>query len=126
MTAENVFGYSTAIWQRFSEPVHGGSLAGADVVSAEAGSAAARALLRVQVRLDASTVEEARFGAYGCPTTLAVGEWLASRLQGQMVAGLGAISAAEIRAALEIPDDRAHCALMGEDVVRRLLTQVAP
>lgn len=123
---ENVFGYSAEVWRRFREPVHAGRLEGSGVVAAQAGSAAAHAVLRVELRLEAGAVRDARFGAYGCPTTIAVGEWLASRLQGRALAALGAISVAEIRAALEIPDDRAHCALMGEDVVRQLLEQVAP
>lgn len=126
MSPDNVFDYPAPVWQRFAAPTHGGKLEGVDVVTAEAGSAAAHGLLRIQVRLDGGAVREARFSAYGCPTTIAVGEWLASRLQGQAVAALSAISAAEIRDALEIADDRAHCALMGEDVIRQLLKQVAP
>jgi hypothetical protein len=34
---------------------------------------------------------------------------------------MAAIGAPEIRQALEIPEDKAHCALMGEDVLRSLM-----
>ncbi|MGH8461753.1 MAG: iron-sulfur cluster assembly scaffold protein [Stenotrophobium sp.] len=126
MIPENVFAYSAPVWQRFSGAAHAGALDGSDVITAEAGSAAVRALLRIQVRVAGGVVHAAKFRAYGCPTAIAVGEWLAAGLEGKTVADLRAPAVAEIRRALEIPDDRAHCALMGEDVIRQLLKQVAP
>ena len=126
MNPDNVFGYPAPIWQRFFAPAHAGVLSESGVITAEAGSAAVRALLRVQVRLEAGRVREARFRAYGCPTTIEGGEWLAASLEGQTAASLRVPVAAEIRKTLEIPDDRAHCALMGEDVARQLLRQIAP
>jgi len=55
------------------------------------------------------------------PTTIAVGEWLAEQAQGRAIEDLRGIDAGDIRAALEIPDDRAHCAILGEDVLMQLL-----
>ena len=53
-----------------------------------------------------------------------VGEWLAASLVGSKPAEWPRITASGIRQALEISDDRAHCALMGEDVLRALAKQV--
>lgn len=114
----NVHAYPAPIWRRFAEPAHGGLLRGADVLVAEAGSPAARALLRLSVRLQQGRVQAARFQAYGCPVAIAVGEWMAERLERSQPFVLP--DAAAIRAALEITEDKAHCALMGEDVVRAL------
>lgn len=122
-TPENVFGYSDAVWRRFIASAHAGALSGTGVKTAEAGSPAVKALLRISVKLEQDQVTEARFLAYGCPVTIAVGQWLAEQLIGQKLAGLR-LQAADIRTALEIPDDRTHCALMGEDVIRRLQEQL--
>ncbi|NGY04543.1 iron-sulfur cluster assembly scaffold protein [Solimonas terrae] len=119
---QNIYAYTEPVWQRFREPAHAGRLdAGSQVFSAEAGSAAARSLLRLQVELASGAVRRARFQAYGCPSAIAVGEWLAERLEATPLAAWHAIDAAGIRAALEITEDKAHCALMGEDVLRALL-----
>ena len=99
-------------------------LQGEGVLSAEAGSPAAKSLLKLQLKMAQGVVSEAAFRAYGCPTAIAVGEWLAASLPGQKAAEWSRISASGIRQALEIPDDRAHCALMGEDVIRALAQQI--
>ncbi|MEQ1438580.1 aminotransferase class V-fold PLP-dependent enzyme [Fontimonas sp. SYSU GA230001] len=111
--------YPQAVWRRFIRPAHVGTIAGA--VHARARTPAARAQLDLSLRLDPL---QARFSAYGCPYTLAVGEWLAETLEREGAAVLRRIDAAAIRAALEIPEARAHCALMGEDVVRSLWQQI--
>jgi len=120
----NAFDYAEPIWQRFSAPGHVGDLHGEGVFSAEAGSPAAKSLLRIQIKLMQGVVTEAAFRAYGCPTAIAVGEWLATNLKGKASADWAQLSASKIRQTLEIPDDRAHCALMGEDVIRALSKQV--
>ena len=121
----NVFGYHEPIWQRFRAPRHAGRLSAADVVEAQAGSPATRSVLRLQVEMDGAAVARARFQAYGCPTAIAVGEWLAEQLEQQPRERWAAIDVATIRASLEIPEDKAHCALMGEDVLRALLQKMS-
>lgn len=120
---DNAYGYAAPIWQRFARPSHAGSFeAGTDgVVSGEAGSPAARSVLRLQLRFADGAVAEARFKAYGCPTSIAVGEWIAAWSVGRKAPELAALSAAHLREVLEIPDDRAHCALLGEDALRAAL-----
>lgn len=123
--ADNVYGYAAPIWSRFARPAHAGALSGDGVVRAEAGSPAARSVLRLAARVAGGRILEARFQAYGCPTAIAVGEWAAAWLEEQGAVASVVPGAAQIRARLEIPEDRAHCALMGEDVLRALLQQVS-
>ncbi|WP_020648572.1 iron-sulfur cluster assembly scaffold protein [Solimonas variicoloris] len=123
---ENVYAYREPIWARFRAPRHGGRLPdGGRLLEAQAGSPAAHSVLRLQLGLDGTTVARVRFQAYGCPTAIAVGEWLAEQLEGQPLTRLAAIDAGAIRDALEIPEDKAHCALMGEDVLRALQQQMS-
>lgn len=116
----NTFEYSAAVWQRFNRSAHAGRLHGPGTRSAEAGSVAARSLLRLQLRETAGKAE-ARFQAYGCPTAIAVGEWLCERIEALGLPSLAGLRAPDIRQALEISEDRIHCALMGEDVIKALL-----
>ena len=122
----NVYGYPAAVWVRFSAGTHAGRLQGAEVVSVQAGTVAGKSLLALDAQVEQGRIADARFLAYGCPVTVAVGDWVAEQLRGAEVAALHSprYQAASIRAALEIPDDRAHCALMGEDLVRHLAEAV--
>jgi NifU-like protein involved in Fe-S cluster formation len=122
----NPFGYGELVWRLFNEAPHAGSFPAnvSDVVSATASTPAAKAALRLQARLHDRKVAEARFRAHGCPTTIAVGAWIADWMIGRDVEELPRLEAATLRAALEIPDDRAHCALVGEDALKALFSAI--
>ena len=123
----NVFGYPDAVWRRFVAPAHAGAFAAGEpgVISAQAATPAARFVVRLALKLADGRVQTAKFLAYGCPVTIAVGEWLAEQAPGRSIQELAAIDAPAIRAALEIPDERAHCAVLGEALVRNLVKQVS-
>jgi NifU-like protein involved in Fe-S cluster formation len=125
-TESNPFGYPEPIWQLFTHPPHLGEFTPgtAGVVTGEAGSKAARSVLRLQLRFEQGRVAETRFRAYGCPNSIAVGGWIAQWSRGKDVRELAALRAADLRQALEIPDDRAHCALLGEDALRAALAEL--
>ncbi len=116
--AGNVFAYPAPVWVRFTALSHAGVLSGANVLVARAGTPASKAVL--ELSLVPGSPPRARFRGYGCPYTLAVGQWLAETLERDGITALGRIDARAIRQALEIPEDRAHCALMGEDLIRSL------
>jgi NifU-like protein involved in Fe-S cluster formation len=121
----NPFGYPEPIWRWFRSAPRAGEFAPGTpgVVTGEAGSKAARSRLRLQLRLAGGRVRDARFRAYGCPTSIAVGAWLADWAVGKDRVELAALSAARLRQELEIPEERAHCALLGEDALRAILEQ---
>jgi NifU-like protein involved in Fe-S cluster formation len=129
MSLPNVFGYPAPVWRRFREPAHAGAMVanGAPLLCARAGTPASRSLIELALRVDAAgRVTEARFQAYGCPTTIAVGEWLAEQAQGRTLAQWAEITASDIRGSLEIAEDRIHCAVMGEEIVRSMSKQAGP
>lgn len=117
----NPFGYSDPVWRLFTETPRAGELDGPGTRTGTAGTPASHAWLQLQARLRGARVEDARFRAYGCPTTIAVGAWLAERAVGRSLDELAAIRAPELRQALEIPDSHLHCALLGEDAVKSLV-----
>lgn len=120
---ENPFGYGAQVWRLFQETPGAGAFGEGTpgVVTGQAGTPAARSVLRLQLRFEHGRVADARFRAYGCPTSIAVGAWIAGWAQNKAADELLALTAARLRAALEIPDERAHCALLGEDALRAAL-----
>jgi NifU-like protein involved in Fe-S cluster formation len=117
----NPLGYPAQVWRRFIETSRGGALEPATGVSAaEVGSHAGKFRLRLECRMADGRVSDARFRAWGCPYTIAVGGWLADWCIGRPVADLLTTPVEELRADLEIPEDRAHCWLMAQDVLREL------
>lgn len=119
----NPFGYPEPVWRLFLETPRAGTLEAPDLVAA-ATTPSSRARLSLQVKMSGTRIGDARFQAYGCPTTIAVGAHVAGQVVGREARELAAIDAKSIKEALEIPDDRTHCALLGEDLVRSLLSQV--
>lgn len=121
---DNVHEYPSAVWRHFSSA---GEYAGRfpagtlGLLSLHAENRAAASTLALQLRLgDDGRVAEARFQALGCPVGIAVGSWLAQRAPGLAPAELRALDVRQLRAALEIPEDKLHCALMGEDLLRQI------
>jgi NifU-like protein involved in Fe-S cluster formation len=121
MSGDNPFGYSARVWRLFIETPRSGLLEGAGVLTGAAETHANRNRLQFQVRVEEEHVTDARFQAYGCPTTIAVGAWLAGEVIGKTLPELAAFKAKDIRQTLEIPEDRLHCVLMAEDAIKSLL-----
>ncbi|HEX4872544.1 MAG TPA: cysteine desulfurase family protein [Nevskiaceae bacterium] len=116
--------YPSPVWQRFCAPTRVGAVAAAPEQH-EIGTRAGRDRLWLGVWRDASgRVQQACFQALGSPYTIALGQWLCESLSA--ASGPLQPSAAIIRAALEIPEERAHCALMGEEALLALSPPVIP
>ena len=118
----DAFGYGDKVWRRFTAAARSGAFPGA--ASGAATTPASKGELRLHLKVESGRVADARFQAYGCPTTIAVGDWLAEHAAGRPVAELAGLNAPQIRSALEIPDERAHCAFLGEDALKAALQAV--
>ena len=120
----NPYGYSETVWRLFQAAPRAGIFSPGSALSVAAATPANRSVLTLHLQIEQERVSDARFQAYGCPTTIAVGAWLAQQAVGRRPEELSGIKAATIRQALEIPDERSHCALLGEDVIQALLVKV--
>lgn len=125
---ENPLGYPAEVWRLFRETPRAGRFdpATLGLIAAEAGTPAGNFRLRLECRIEADRVVDAQFQAFGCPYTIAVGAWLADWCVDRRSADLAAPPVADLRSALEIPDDRAHCWLMAQDVLRALDPDATP
>lgn len=121
--SDNVFDYPAPLWTQFLEAAsNSGEFAAgtADVVTVKVENRASASWLALHLRVAESRVLDARFTAFGCPVGIAVGHWLAVWAIGKTIAELQALTTAELRRVLEIPDDKLHCALMGEDALKSI------
>ena len=117
--------YPRPVWARFMAPAYAAPEGqGADLVL-EATTPAAALRLQLHVEKAGVRIGRCRFRAYGCPFTIAVGDWLAQWCEGRSVAEVAEFSADQLREALEIPDSRAHCGLMAQDLLRDLMVELS-
>jgi NifU-like protein involved in Fe-S cluster formation len=61
-----------------------------------------------------------RYGALGCPWVIAACEWACRQVEGGRVAGLGAVDAAAMAAALAAPAEKTGSLLVVEDALAEL------
>jgi nitrogen fixation NifU-like protein len=118
--------YSDAVLERIREPRYAGTLnpADANVGTGEAGSLERGTLIRVQVRVEAGYVADARFKAFGCSAAIASASLVAERLQGLKVNEAGALTPQSVIDALELPSERVHAAEIAVEAARRAIAMV--
>lgn len=120
---ENSFEYPAPVWTRFLEAArNAGSYPEGTpgLTTARVENRASASWLALHCIVKAGLVVDARFTAFGCPVGVAVGHYLAAAAVGRPLAALRALTTAHLRQMLEIPDDKLHCALMGEDALKSL------
>ena len=124
--AANIHGYPQPVWQYFTNTPRVGTfdVTCSGFVQGRACTPATHAVLELSLLIRQEHVADARFRAYGCPTTIAVGAWLAQWCVGRDIQELASLCAVELSQALEIDENRTHCALMGEDVVQALIVHI--
>lgn len=113
-----VLDYSPVIWEHFRRPRRVGGLAFAGAGgSGEAGSAAERALLRIQLAVAGGRVVDAAFKAYGCGATIACGSWAADWAVGKTPDQAAGLSSGEIAAVLALPALKIRSAVLAEQAL---------
>jgi cysteine desulfurase len=121
---DNPLGYPAAVWRLFRQTPRAGRLRAGP--AAEVGTPAGPFRLRLQVETADGRIVDAAFLAHGCPYCVATGAWLAQWLVGRPVADCARPPIAALRDELEIPEDRAHCWLMAQDVLGELRRRLDP
>ena len=91
---------------------------GIDVCTGRAGDREQGAEVRLQLRVAAGRVVDARFLAFGCPHFLAAASWLTDRLRDQGPAELEAWDWREAASVLEVPAAKYGRLLTLQDAVR--------
>lgn len=121
----NVHEYPEPVWQRFQHPAHAGCVTGV-TAEAIARSRADGAVIELQLRHAQQRITDVGYQVTGCPFTVAAAQWFAEQLQGREVSSLNGQWVAATLAALEIPPEKAHCAVMIDDLAQGLAAQRDP
>ncbi len=117
--------YSARAAEHFRNPRNVGDLPGATHVG-EARHERTAARVRLALRIESGRVEEARFRALGCSGTIAACSAATELVRGRPVAEAAALSPADVEAALDgLPEERAHCAPLVVEALRRALAASA-
>jgi NifU-like protein involved in Fe-S cluster formation len=111
--------YSTEVRQRFTAPARVGDISNGAGEICE-GSAEDRSLavwVRFQVQVQAGTIRQARFRAFGCPHTLAAADRVAALLEGRSLDDFRAIDWPTLADEIGLPREKFGKLLRIEDAL---------
>ena len=131
MAREPTSDYSETLLDHYKRPRNLGDLDDADAVAIVHDDVCGD-VVRLAVRVEPATkpeerkITEARFKAYGCAAAIASGSIVTELLKGSTVEQAAAITDAAITEALGgLPPRRVHAAVLGREVVKSVLRQLA-
>jgi nitrogen fixation NifU-like protein len=108
----------------FQRPRHGGSLP-QPTHEGWSGSVTGSRFMRIQLRLQDGSIEDACFGTYGCAPAIAAGSYLCDRIIGQSIERALDYTADQLNTDLgELPPARRFCADLAIDALRDALLRV--
>jgi NifU-like protein involved in Fe-S cluster formation len=117
--------YSSEVRRRFLTPARAGAILSNDGtwVAGAAEDRSLNVLVRFQVQLKGSTIQQVRFQAYGCPHSLAAADLIASELEGRPLGGLLDIDLDQAASAITLPREKYGLLLRIEDALAVCHTQ---
>ena len=95
-----------------------------NVGTGEAGTLDAGTVTRIQVRVAAGTVAEARYQVFGCSAAIASASLVAERLEGAPLEAGRALTAGDVIDALHLPAERAHVAHLAVRAAQAAIAEV--
>lgn len=112
-------GYSQQVVDHYYEPRNLGRFAtAANVGTGWAGSPELGGVIRLQVRVDASgIIEDTRFKAYGCGSTIAAASWVSESLKGKSLQQALDLHGSDIVHALALPPVKTFCSILAQDAI---------
>jgi nitrogen fixation NifU-like protein len=115
--------YSAAVLERVRNPRRVGVLPedAPDVGTGQSGDLDAGTMARIQVRVNDGRVVETCFKVFGCSAAIAATGLMAEWLEGATIVESRALTAKQVRAALDLSEERAHVATLAVDAARQAL-----
>lgn len=118
--------YSAAVLDRVRNPRRVGEWPAGqtDVGTGEAGTLDDGTTVRIQVRVSAGRIVEARFKVFGCSASIASAALVAEWLEGATLDEGRRLTPGRVVDALSLPAERAHVARVAVDAARKALDDV--
>jgi NifU-like protein involved in Fe-S cluster formation len=105
----------------FVEPRHAGKPQSGLFRHGIAGAVKSGSLVEFWLAAQEDRIVQARFEAFGCPATIACGEWLCRWLVGREVEAAQRLTGLELADALALPAAKRAVALVAEDALKAAL-----
>jgi NifU-like protein involved in Fe-S cluster formation len=111
--------YSSEVRRRFLAPARAGTISpdGGELVEGVQEDRSLKFWVRFQVRTEASTIQQVRFQAYGCPHSLAAADLIASELEGRPLGALLKMDHGRLAGQLALPREKYGVLLRIEDAL---------
>jgi nitrogen fixation NifU-like protein len=74
--------------------------------------------MRLQIRVEADTITEAKFKTFGCGSAIASSDYCAETLRGKTLAQAAEITNKKIASYLCLPPVKLHCSALAEDALQ--------
>jgi tRNA-uridine 2-sulfurtransferase len=113
--------YGTGVAERLRSCTFAGPLPQPDA-SGEAGSVECGSLVRVELRIRAGIIEEARYQAHGCPATLASASQVCAAVTGGSFLAAASVAQSDICRALGLVHEKEYTAGIALDALHEALT----
>jgi tRNA-uridine 2-sulfurtransferase len=113
--------YGTRVAERLRSCDLSGPLPGASAAG-EAGSKDCGSLVRIELRMRAGLVDEARYQAHGCPATLASASQVCASVTGRSFLEAASVSQTDICQALGLVPSKEYTAVVALDALHEALT----
>lgn len=109
----------------FTGPKHTGRPVSGRFRHGVGGSVKQGALIELWLQVQSDQIVQARFEAFGCPSTIACGEWLCRWLMGRECKAAMQLSGVELAEALNLDAVKRSVALVAEDALKAALMEHA-
>ena len=113
--------YSEKVIDHYENPRNVGTFdkEASDIGTGMVGAPACGDILRLQIKVnDAGIIEDARFKAYGCGSSIASSSLITEWVKGKSLEEAGAIKNSDIAEELELPPVKVHCSILAEDAIK--------
>jgi nitrogen fixation NifU-like protein len=77
--------------------------------------------MRLQLKLNADTIEDVKFKTYGCGSAIASSTMFVEMLKGKTVEEAKQIKDKDIAKALDLPPIKLHCSVLAEESIAKAL-----
>lgn len=109
----------------FANPRHAGRPKSGCYQHGVGGAVTSGALIELWVDIQADEVVQAHFEAFGCPSTIACGEWLCRWLIGRKSEAAARLTGVEMAETLALDAEKRSVALFAEDALKAALADCA-
>lgn len=113
--------YSPEVAALFADPLHAGRPESKGFRYGTGGAVKAGSLIELWVDVRSDRILQAKFEAFGCPSTIACGEWLCRWLIGRQPVVALELTGVELADALALDAAKRSVALIAEDALKAAL-----